>query len=435
MKTKVRDFIRLEISRLPKVNNKSLSIADFDQIYHLFEQMVGVETGNKELDGLGEQLGISLERIVCDKIDRADINVLFPNVWGNYEPFIRKLVFFADKNKYQVMENNNETLESYQNFLGIISSERIPGNRTPEIQCFHYAKRLRNDNSHTCPLLSVRECYEKLDYCLAAMVLATKKAYSLLNKNSSSHTNQHGIDLTTISQVTITRPTLFEIVPTLSAVFRLSDFQQDIREICYILNDTENHWFFDQCGRLIRKTWKQKNSQEENTYTYKRKGNMEERIKHCESNGDTYIDSEYTYNDIGALETIKIFDMKNGSRALLKSLYIEYKTDGKVDIKDGRLGGEGGTILRFNNKGLLVERNMFGRFVYNYDGEKLTSIDREYGEKTEIETLANTMIFTNRGKKEESTLEQSWEMDNGRVSKIKYYKEGKVIRTLTFLYY
>ena len=182
MKTKVRDFIRLEISRLPKVNNKSLSIADFDQIYHLFEQMVGVETGNKELDGLGEQLGISLERIICEKIDRADINVYFPNVWGNYEPFIKKLVFFANKNKYQEMKNYNATLDSYLNFLGLISSEPDLRNRTPETECYFQAKKARNEDSHTCPLLSVRECYEKLDYCLAAMILATEKAYPLLNK-------------------------------------------------------------------------------------------------------------------------------------------------------------------------------------------------------------------------------------------------------------
>ena len=141
MKTKVRDFIRLEISRLPKVNNKSLSIADFDQIYHLFEQMVRVETGNKELDGLGESLGISLERIICEKIDRADINALFPNVWGNYEPFIKKLLYFADKNKYYELRRNRATFDPYLNYFGIISSENDETKRTPEVQCFFYAKQ------------------------------------------------------------------------------------------------------------------------------------------------------------------------------------------------------------------------------------------------------------------------------------------------------
>lgn len=437
MKTKVRDFIRLEISRLPKVNNKSLSIADFDQIYHLFEQMVGVETGNKELDGLGEQLGISLERIICNKIDRADINVLFPNVWGNYEPFIKKLVFFADKNQYQVMENNNETLESYLNFLGIISSERIPGNRTPEIQCFHYAKQARNDKSHTCPLLSVRECYEKLDYCLAAMVLATEKAYPMLNRNSSSLANQHGIDMTTISPVIITKPTLFEAGPALLAVLRLSDFQQDIREISHIGDEYEYHWFFNQNGRLIRDTGEQKNYQNENTYTYNREGNQEERIRHCKSNGVPYIDSEYTYNDIGALETIKKYDMKNGSRALSVSLYIEYTSDGKVEIKLGKKEGEEGTILHFNNQGLLVGSfipGLYGSYIYN--GGKLTSLDRGDRTKLEIETLGNTLLFVDKEKKEDGSLVQSWEMENGRVSRVTYYQEnGKVRWKLMFSYY
>ena len=438
MKTKVRDFIRLEISRLPEVNKKRLCIANFDQIYRLVEQIIWVETGNKELDGLREQLGVSLERIICERIDREDINVLFPNVWGNYEPFIKKLLFFADKARYYTLKNTkNPTpgLSDYLNYFGIVSNVLNQNNRTPESECFFFAKQGRNNNSHECMLLSVRECYEKLDYCLAAMVLATEKAYPLI-KNSKSLANQHGIDLTTISQITITKPTLFEAGPALLAVLRLSDFQHDIREICHVDDEDEYHWFFDQYGRLIRDTSKLKNKQEENTYTYKREGNQEERIKHCESNGDTYIDREYTYNNLGALETIKGYDMRNGSRALSVSYLLEYTTDGGVEIKQGKKAGEEQTILRFNNKGQLVERLIFGSFaLYTYDGEKLTSIDRRDETKLDIETLKNTLLFVDKDKKEDGSLVQSWEMDNGRVSRITYYQKNGEVRKLVFSYY
>jgi len=298
-------------------------------------------------------------------------------------------------------------------------------------------RQARNDNSHTCPLLSVRECYRKLDYCLAAMVLATEKAYPLLNKNSRSLANQHGIDLTTISQVTITKPTLFEAGPAWLAVLRISDFQQDIKEICHVGDDFENHWFYDNNWRLIRDTWKWKNNQGENTYTYKREGNQEERIRHCESNGASYIDSEYTYNDIGALETIKKYDMKNGSRALSVSICIEYTSDGKVVIKSGKKEGEERTDLYFNNQGLLAGSFMPGLYgSYIYNGGKLTSLDRGDGTKLEIETLGNTLLFVDKEKKEDGSLVQSREMENGRVSRVTYYQEnGKVSRKLLFSYY
>ena len=93
MNIKVRDYVRLEMSRLPEVNKYKIDLTDFDTIYPLFEKILNSDTGDRGLDGLRGQLSDSIERIICTKIDRFDIDKYFPNVWGNYEPYIKKIIY------------------------------------------------------------------------------------------------------------------------------------------------------------------------------------------------------------------------------------------------------------------------------------------------------------------------------------------------------
>ena len=278
MNNKVRDYVRLEMSRLPEVNKHKIDLTDFDTIYPLFEKILNSDTGDRGLDGLRGQLSDSIERIICMKIDRSDIDKYFPNVWGNYEPYIRKIIYLFDREKYIELKQNRATFDSYLAYLDIESIEPDEGKRTPESECFFRAKQLRNIDSHECPIMSVRECYENLIYSIAAMYLATKKAYFKLNR-------ERVIDKTDFARFTpkaIKRDVLFFIAFSgIGDIFRLSEYCQNIRDISMKGAVYYYHYFFNKNGNLLRSAIKNENRKMKYNYKYVKTGNTEERIRQC----------------------------------------------------------------------------------------------------------------------------------------------------------
>ena len=341
MNIKVRDYVRLEMSRLPEVNKNRIDMSGFDYVYRLFEQILDLDIGNRELDGLREQLSESIERIICTKIDRSDINVLFPNVWGNYESYIRKIVYILDEDKYNELKQEKATFESYLGYLDIDSSEPDAGKRTPESECFYRAKQLRNNDSHECPIMSVRECYENLIYSIAAMYLATKKAYIKLHNNSERLTSQ--IDFVPVKSQEIKTDSLLSIgFLGIGDIFRLSDYGQNFKEIYIKGVHYYNHYTFDKNRKLIRATTTSDNNTNKYNYTYTKKGNTVEVIKQCEETEEEYVDTICTYNDIGALTQKQDYVLKKGNYVLYSTTFFDYLTDGGVVIREVR---DGSSIL------------------------------------------------------------------------------------------
>ena len=193
---------------------------------------------------------------------------------------LRKIVYIFDEEKYYELKHEQATLEYYLDYLDIDSSEPNEGKRTPESECFFRAKQLRNIDSHECPIMSVRECYENLIYSIAAMYLATKKAYFKLYNNPERLTNK--IDFAPITSQSIKRDTFFFIAFSgIGDVFRLSEYCQNIREIYMKGVDYYYHYSFSKDGNLLRSSITYENRKANYNYKYLRIGNEEERIRHC----------------------------------------------------------------------------------------------------------------------------------------------------------
>ena len=435
MDSRVRDYCRLEISNLhiDKCNAQGtqysrVDISDFDSIYHTFEQIVSIEIGVKELDGLGEQLGEALERITCNPISRDDINVYFPNVWGNYEAYIKKLVYLLDRNKYFELKVSRQ-FQPYLDYLGILCAVSDPAKRTLETECFYQAKNLRNTDSHQCPKMSVRECYDKLAYSIGAMYLATKKAYVQLESNSKRINKQYGIDCNKLTPHVITKPIILHVPEAIRDIYRLSDYQQPIKEIYYKCYDYECNWLFGEDGKLVKRWEKSNNIQQEYKYKYNRSGNIEESIECFLGSDEEHKDRRYTYGNNGELLSIEEHNCGN--------MRIHYRTDGEVEIRYMK-DEDHKYRLRFNKDGLRVGDSIseyVSSYVYD-DSGLLQAIKYENGTQVDVRQMVEHLLFIKNSKKGEERIKQTWDFKNGRIHKIVCYgDDGEPSRTLMFTYY
>lgn len=436
MNNKVRDYVRLEMSRLPEVNKHKIDLTDFDTIYPLFERILNSDTGDRGLDGLRGQLSDSIERIICTKIDRSDIDKYFPNVWGNYEPYIRKIIYLFDREKYIELKQNRATFDSYLAYLDIESIEPDEEKRTPESECFFRAKQLRNIDSHECPIMSVRECYENLIYSIAAMYLATKKAYFKLNR-------ERVIDKTDFARFTpkaIKRDVLFFIAFSgIGDIFRLSEYCQNIRDISMKGAVYYYHYFFNKNGNLLRSAIKNENRKMKYNYKYVKTGNTEERIRQCKETEENYVDAIYTYNAFNDLTQIEEYELDRGKRVLHSTTSIDYLTDGEIVIRKVDESSQLKYILKYNNKGLLVYKSLPSSFpstfVYSEAGV-LSEINREDGTRIEVNRIMNTLQFESVNLNGERFIEQLWTIKDGKIRRIIHYQSNNITKgKMAFAYY
>ena len=437
MNTKVREYVRLEMSRLPEVNKNKIDMSDFDTIFFLFEKILNMDTGNRGLDGLRGQLSESIKRIICTKIDRSDIDTLFPNVWGNYEPYIKKIIYIFDKRKYNELKQNRATFDSYLDYLDIESFEPDEGKRTPESECFFRAKQLRNNDSHECPVMSVMECYENLIYSKAAMYLATKKAYLKFVINSKQKINQ--IDITPITPQVIKRDTL----PNIGFfegedIFKLSDYCQNLKELYIKGVHYRRHFSFDKNGRLIRSSTSVENNMIKYNYKYITKGNTVEKISHCRETDKEYVDAIYIYNAFDELIQVQNYILRKEENVYYSTTFIDYLTDGGVVIREERKNSPYCSKLQFNNKGLLVHKSIPtfspSTYIYSETGE-LSKINREDGTQIEVDQIKDSILFSSIKKDGERVKEQSWTLEDGKIQSIAHYESDELTKMMIFKYY
>lgn len=89
MDVKVRDLFRQETSDRVKFKN-------FDDIYYIFEKLLDFDVPIQAVSGLSEQFTVALDTIATSKLDRLDMLRNFPLVWGNFEVYVKKIVYIIN---------------------------------------------------------------------------------------------------------------------------------------------------------------------------------------------------------------------------------------------------------------------------------------------------------------------------------------------------
>ena len=104
MRAKMKEWIRIETCKKLGYSPKK-----FDEVYYYFEKVIFFELDNKKIGGLDESLSIAFKKIAFEKLDREDAVTYFPMIWGNFEPFVKKVVYFVDKKTYKKLTSKEGT--------------------------------------------------------------------------------------------------------------------------------------------------------------------------------------------------------------------------------------------------------------------------------------------------------------------------------------
>ena len=143
MDVKVRDLFRQETSDRVKFKN-------FDDIYYIFEKLLDFDVPIQAVSGLSEQFTVALDTIATSKLDRLDMLRNFPLVWGNFEVYVKKIVYIINRKKYKELKENAAGLAGYLKVLDI--EVNVPEySRTDRTEIIFRIYKLRNIDAHECP--------------------------------------------------------------------------------------------------------------------------------------------------------------------------------------------------------------------------------------------------------------------------------------------
>ena len=320
MKSKVRDFIRIETNDIVHFDN-------FAQIYYLFEQLIHYDVDAPAIEGLGERLPYVLNMIATEKMERTDIITFLPIVWGRFEAYTKKILFIIDREKYNSVINTHESLEKVLGYFGI--PVKVPEcRRTNRTEAIYKAYDLRNKEAHECKIWSVHKCYEILAYVLTAYLIVTEKALPELQAAMQNTITKNGVNFDLLNTTNRLKTDIFD------NRYRLLE---SIHECClkYRKIGAEE---YDRDGWLV----KSNGGSSPSHFSYERRNGtiVSRKCKEtsCDLNGNEkdreYVDRKYYYDDEKSLIKVECFriEPKSNEVELLRTINIEYCSDGSVIV-------------------------------------------------------------------------------------------------------
>lgn len=405
MNSKVRDFFQIETDRI-------LIIDNFDDVYHVFEQLVELDVEVPREEGLRERLPYALEKITCDKIDRNDVITFFPIIWQKFESYVKKLVYLIDRDKFEALSvDHRNGLWQYLGALNYVA---------PFPDIIQKACKLRNKESHSCESDSLRYCYNSLAYALAAYLYVTRNAIPKLKTLKNQIPDLFKIDLSVVRHYNINTDCSR---PFFNRLYRLSDITAHIKRI----EHPDYVETYDDTGMLVSTCSKSIEDERGNVsfhrsrYEYKR---VTDHLVRCyvisEYSGYTEekrLLKEFKYDQSNRLVSISFFT-SNNRHGTYKSgdFYIEYCPDGSIvttrinwrpidkftkyaDHKkiDGELYMSNSTIKEYDKFGLLrtikdENGKTISRYVYSDEGV-LTNIVHAHHHSQRVEIIGNCIYF------------------------------------------
>src|SRR5699024_5510832 len=85
----------------------------------IFEKLLDFDVPIQAVSGLSEQFTVALDTIATSKLDRLDMLRNFPLVWGNFEVYVKKIVYIINRKKYKELKENAAGLAGYLKVLDI----------------------------------------------------------------------------------------------------------------------------------------------------------------------------------------------------------------------------------------------------------------------------------------------------------------------------
>lgn len=180
----INEEILLEVKDIIQ-NEKAINpIHDIELFIRLVKYPIDIE----ELKGVESRMFNALEKILTSPMSRLDKNSFFPDI-AKIEPFLRKIVFLINPNKYTELSQNKQGLAAFISFLQLnpnninynwtsLSTSQSTNLAEHLLSCYN----LRNIESHMCKNWSNFQLHKELSSLLAIYLFAVGKHRVALNR-------------------------------------------------------------------------------------------------------------------------------------------------------------------------------------------------------------------------------------------------------------
>lgn len=427
MDVKVRDLFRQETSDRVKFKN-------FDDIYYIFEKLLDFDVPIQAVSGLSEQFTVALDTIATSKLDRLDMLRNFPLVWGNFEVYVKKIVYIINRKKYKELKENAAGLAGYLKVLDI--EVNVPEHsRTDRTEIIFRIYKLRNIDAHECQKWGCHKLYDELSYALSAILVVTEKSKEALMKVFDEKIPGE-VNLKKAKSLHLEK---YIDIPN-EIINNFTDFE-GIKSITIKENENISVRQYDEDGKLTKicSEFGAYVYNEEIEYKYE-EGKLKRQLKYLTTSVDSkdieYV--EYEYNDSDSLVKADYYRKERSSEKHQKVIEYEINKSGNgntlVIWRKYAKNMQGDTRVCKDTRNLMFDR--FGRLIkkeqpeyhieiiYCYDDQdRLTKIEYDNGCYDEVERLADSMVIRRKRKAtDKGCIVQKRYWVKGRLASIQCFK-------------
>lgn len=424
MDNRVKEYIKLEISDVVEMSN-------FDEVYYVFEKIIDYDVASSSVAGIKERMSNALNKLACDKIDREDLISNMSTISHCIEPFVKKVLYLIDKEKYsEISSKKSSSLSECMEAIGVkVFVDKK--NRTPLTDCIYYAYNNRNDESHECVKWSQLKLYSHIRNELVTLYVIVEKNIekiknALFRVGEIKELQYRKFDLSSFKNM----------CPNI--MFRLFQYGvYNLESKIKVLKIGDGSFHFDKDGKVINCFGIMEDSIFKHCYEYEEsEGKILSYKEVCENNYkgniSTYVSTEarYLYDSDDKVKSILIYYGKNNSKK--DEIFFIYEADGGVKITRNHyrlekllyVENEGEFKLSqtityiFDNTGKLIRiegEDWYKR--YEYDESTLVRLVNSSGEIIEVQTIADEQVY----------IQKKNDEDNGRIVKKLFFRDGLVI--------
>lgn len=421
----------------------------FDESYTYFQDLLEYRVNGSsggEIAGLCDKLESALDRISTEAFAWEDANLLFPCVWGSFEPFVRKAAFILKRDDYV-----NNQLNGLPDLFRLFEFD---GN---ERKLFHNVHSLRTTNAHHSPFYSMKELYVNLSESLKSYLVFVellrdhKRRFELPENRKTEIYDFHIIERGLPFFIKSKAPML----KTINAEEALLGDRSYITKTTIIFNSDGDY--------KSRETEESNHIDGEDSEPFYHSKTMEEFVYQKDSNLVTVkikttkqeIDdepirqkgepvgrkagdlgpngfSEYYFDDKGRVSSQKVYANKDKSSIIREENIFTYNSDGSMSVKCYRYTDQRrfDCEKKYDNTGRI--RKVFfedgSEGEYLYVNGKLSEIHCPDGDKFRYETRDNGQIthqkvYVKLKELNEESLYEEMSFNNGRITRYKKYLE------------
>lgn len=425
MDKKIKEYILIETRDV-------INFKKYDELYSVFEKIVEYDVAAFAIEGISERLVSALQNIALNKIDRLELVKNFSEISSCFEPYVKKVLYLTDKNKYSELKKKDSSLPNYLEEIGLkVFVEK--SKRTPRTDKLFMAYKLRNLESHECKKWSYSKLYFELQALLCAYLMVTEAQLSSLKKVLLGNT----CNLNSFSKFDIAS---FKQLPPEQIIRFLRWGIICMNPMVKKISSEGFEFYFEKNGLAAKSMFEREKYLNNTAFKYYdekdfvRMETHNETIQNGKRNEAMNSYCNLFYDSDNRYEKADYYKLVDDDWKLWKTMEFEYCLDGCLNIIECDYKVHSSNekdILRwaeyhFNNDGSLMTIDTDKeRIVFEYENNVLKKIVYPGG-ITEVSFVGDEQFFFKQEvNKSEKILKEKRYYENGYLVRIEYFNKDK----------